>query len=433
MTTIVAPPVPVDAFSSVVVLPSTSTTKIRRRRRRNDDTATSTTEIILRSSSSSSTNHNKDDDDLMRSTSRLSHAMVKVPSVDDAVSYWKSIGGRVKRSRKIGNDSKGKDNEDKDEQLLSAFITIGHVGIGSSSSSSSSSSNSNDEDDENSFDLEIVKRGGSSFSPSTVGIKEGSAIPASSHGISYLGLSMLLKFQNSNPLLELIKKEKITQQSSTKADDDNDDTTNIVSNNDENKVQQEEKTVALPPIKYVASAPGDGLARIALLSNNKLVETRNFYTTVLGMDQKAQDTNFLCLRYDTDANNDDDRDDISNTSNGVSTTLVFVNSRCQQSGNGDDEDNDVENRSSSDKNCVFDHLAIQTTSSIEKVYQNIIVKNENINSSSMNSHENEEIVAAAAKEVAVKVYMKPTFMFGSNLLGVIDPNGYKVVIFSSNK
>ena len=151
------------------------------------------------------------------------------------------------------------------------------------------------------------------------------------------------------------------------------------------------------PIKYVASAPGDGFAQLALLSNNKLVETCDFYTTVLGMDQKAQDQNLLCLRYNPSTPT------TINPTNGVATTLVFENRP------RDDDDDD-------DSRC-FDHLAIETTSSIEGLYQELLEENESGKTSTS----------------PVDVYMKPTPMFGAFLLGLIDPNGYKVVVYGTNR
>ena len=167
-------------------------------------------------------------------------------------------------------------------------------------------------------------------------------------------------------------------------------------------------TVALPlddnskenpedfPVKYVASAPGDGFAQLALVSDNKLVETCDFYTTVLGMDQKAQDQTLLCLRYDCED---------PSKKNGVATTLVFQNQA------GSDERNEENNTIQS--GC-FDHLVIRTTSSISNLYQNILEENDSIR-----------------KENPVKIYMKPTAMFGTHVLGLIDPNGYRVILAGS--
>ena len=96
---------------------------------------------------------------------------------------------------------------------------------------------------------------------------------------------MLLQFRDRNPLLELMTGK------SSGDDNDDDDASSAKESKSESKSESEDF-----PVKYVASAPGDGFAQLALLSDNKLVETCDFYTTVLGMDQKAQDQKLLCLR-----------------------------------------------------------------------------------------------------------------------------------------
>ncbi len=292
----------------------------------------------------------------MSETSRLSHAMLKVASVDDSVEFWVSNGGSVVRSK-----SNGKTNGEA--QLLSAFVQMGPVGA---------SSNKDDEEDSESFALEIVKGPDS----------ESENKNDSKRGLSYLGLSMLLRFKDRNPLLELMTGKSSGDSVDDDASSDQDDTS---------KANPEDF-----PVKYVASAPGDGFAQLALVSDNKLVETCEFYTTVLGMDQKAQDQNLLCLRYDCED---------SSKTNGVATTLVFENQA------GSDERKEESNTIQS--GC-FDHLAIRTSSSIANLYQNILQENDSIR-----------------KENPVKVYMKPTPMFGTHVLGLIDPNGYRVILAGS--
>ena len=299
----------------------------------------------------------------MSETSRLSHAMLKVASVDDSVDFWVSKGGRVIRSK-----SNGKTNGEA--KLLSAFVQMGPIGA---SKIKDSDKNEGEEDSE-SFALEIVK-----------GPVDETTKNDCKHGLSYLGLSMLLQFRDRNPLLELMMGK------SSGDDNDDDDASSAKKNKSESKSESEDF-----PVKYVASAPGDGFAQLALLSDNKLVETCDFYTTVLGMDQKAQDQKLLCLRYDCE-------DPSKKT--GVATTLVFENRV--------GSDDSTEESSKIQSGC-FDHLAISTTSSIANLYQTILDDNE-----------------STRKENPVKVYMKPTPMFGSHVLGLIDPNGYKVVLFGS--
>jgi catechol 2,3-dioxygenase-like lactoylglutathione lyase family enzyme len=325
-----------------------------------------------KSSSSSSTDNDNNDEPIrssaspnasMRSTSRLSHAMLKVSSVDSAVDFWKSRGGIVARSR-----SNGKTNGEA--ELLSAFVELGPVG------SSASNDSDNDDSGASSFALELTKAPVSQTNNSQ-----------DHHGLSYLGLSMLLKFRDKNPLLEMMKG---TADNSTDADTNKRGGPTITN---DNKDDDDSSAPGHVPIRYVASAPGDGFARLALVSDDKLEETRDFYTSLLGMNQKAQDASVLCLRYDSSNRS------TSSSGSGVATTLVFENRPCQSGGGGDNDD----------AGC-FDHLSISTTSSIGGLYR-----------------------AIQKKEDPVVVYMKPTPMFGSTLLGLIDPNGYKVVVFGRNE
>jgi catechol 2,3-dioxygenase-like lactoylglutathione lyase family enzyme len=134
------------------------------------------------------------------------------------------------------------------------------------------------------------------------------------------------------------------------------------------------------PVKSSASAPGDFLARFVLKSND-LQSTHDFYTTLLGMDCKAQDDKMICLRYENDC-----------FSSGVPTTLVF-------------EYVPTETTTILDKGQCFDHLAVTTTASVNSVYDKL-----------------------QQQEADCKIFMNPTDMFGKKVMGFIDPNGYKVVL-----
>jgi catechol 2,3-dioxygenase-like lactoylglutathione lyase family enzyme len=131
------------------------------------------------------------------------------------------------------------------------------------------------------------------------------------------------------------------------------------------------------PIQSCASSPGDFLCQLCLKSND-LDRTRSFYSSILNMDTVAQDESQLCLRYQG-----------YDKSRGVPMTLVFEGTNEKL-----------------DHGTCLDHIAIKTTSSISLLYQQRF----------------KEDLAAAS------VYMKPTEMFGMTVLGVQDPNGYKVVI-----
>ena len=137
-------------------------------------------------------------------------------------------------------------------------------------------------------------------------------------------------------------------------------------------------------VRPVASAPGDSFARFCLkvdpLKEDAFAQTTGFYE-MLGMELVAADEDLICLRY---TNNND-----SVNRTGVATTLVFSKS--------------------SDKleigNC-FDHMAISTV--------------------------NVEAAATAVQESLDTpdsvIFMEPSPMFGTKIMGLTDPNGYKVYL-----
>jgi len=177
------------------------------------------------------------------------------------------------------------------------------------------------------------------------------------NAISYIGVSMLLQFQN-NLLGAISGQERVAGQG------------------------EEPNGI---PVQSAASAPGDLLARFALHSKD-LEATGQFYTSILGMTIKAQDDNMLCLRYDNDT---------SSTSNGVPTTLVF------DAWNDDHETLDL-------GDC-FDHIVVVTSAPVEDIYS---------------------WLQKERQPGPPKIFMKPTDMFGKTVMGLLDPNGYKVIIAS---
>ena len=305
--------------------------------------SSSNDDVTIKSSSSSSSSS------LMSDTSFLSHVMLKVPSVDKSVSYWTGddMGGKVTRS-------KGNGLANGEEELLSAFVEMGR----STSTRYSSCARYKDDTATSSssppppaFSLELVTTNKATYSVGNI--------------ISYIGISKLLQFQN-NLLGAII------------ANDGKE-----VQKKEEEEQEQEEPNGI--PIKSVASAPGDYIAQFTLRSKD-LTATSDFYTTILGMDNKAQDDQLLCLRY----NNNDK----SSSSLGVPTTLVFENFV-------DDDNDDVV----LEKGDCFDHIAIQTTSHVvDNLYKDVVSQQNN------------------------NVFMKPTSMFGMKVIGLLDPNGYKVVV-----
>ena len=250
----------------------------------------------------------------MADTSRLSHAMLKVPSVDKTAKYWTDKGGSIRISRNKPGTFNG------EAELMSAFVELGRQGGGG-------------ESDGQCFALELV---GTSKEEENYNV---------GNCISYIGVSMLLQFQNN--LLGPITGEKPQEQG---------DEPNGI------------------PIKSSASAPGDFLSRFSLQSRD-LVATHAFYSTILGMDALV-DENMVCLRY------------TMQDFPGVPTTLVFEAT----------QDEII-------KGDCLDHLAIVTKLDIDELHKRI-------------------------QESEYSIFMNPTEMFGKQVMGVLDPNGYKVVVAS---
>ena len=138
-------------------------------------------------------------------------------------------------------------------------------------------------------------------------------------------------------------------------------------------------------IRSVAAAPGDFFSRICLRTsksgekNDILSATTDFYSR-LGMEQVAGDDSLVCLRYT-------DKDSVPRP--GVATTLVFES-------NPDELDRG---------NCL-DHLAIST---------------ENVDAAAA-------LVEATMTDPDQTIFMEPKPMFGTKIMGLYDPNGYKVYL-----
>jgi catechol 2,3-dioxygenase-like lactoylglutathione lyase family enzyme len=290
-------------------------------------------------------NDNKPDEDgsdiesssstLMSKSSFLSHVMLKVPSVDDSLSYWTEKGGTIRISR-----NNGKTNGEA--KLLSAFVEMGYdQNIKSNSKKRKENidvidieqtSNTEVEPSSACFALELVRTEKEEFSVGNV--------------IAYVGVSMLLQFRN-NLIGAILGDEKTRSQGL-----------------EPNGI----------PVCSSASAPGDYFARFCLKAKD-VSATSTFYTTILGMTAMAEDDRMTCLRYDN-----------ASFRNGVATTLVF-----------DFTAEDL------DKGDCFDHIAITTSSPISTLYDEF-------------------------EKAGCTVFMKPTSMFGKQVCGLLDPNGYKVVI-----
>ncbi|KAG7354262.1 glyoxalase/bleomycin resistance protein/dioxygenase [Nitzschia inconspicua] len=217
-------------------------------------------------------------------TSFLSHVTLKVPSVDASVKYWtEDMGGTFGASLELP------DHDVSEDKLLFASVKLG---------CSNSNSRTADKDPASTpcFAIELLQSTVENYSIGNM--------------ISYIGVSMLLQFQNN--LL------------------------GVITGSDKPRPQPDEPNGI--SVQSSASAPGDFFARLALKSNN-LTETFQFYTDLLGMDCKAQDEKMICLRYENDC-----------FPSGVPTTLVFE-ATTDEILPGD----------------CFTHLAITTSASITEI------------------------------------------------------------------
>lgn len=135
-------------------------------------------------------------------------------------------------------------------------------------------------------------------------------------------------------------------------------------------------------LRPVASAPGDVFARVCFnvnASRNDVFAQTTFFYEQLGMELMAADEQLLCLRF---TNN-------TNDSGVVATTLVFSKTP-QELKMG---------------NC-YDHLAIST--------------------------QNVQAAATALRDSLDNpddaIFMDPCPMFGTQIMGLTDPSGYKVYL-----
>mmetsp|Transcript_17782 Transcript_17782/g.25032 ORF Transcript_17782/g.25032 Transcript_17782/m.25032 type:complete len:392 (+) Transcript_17782:215-1390(+) len=157
-------------------------------------------------------------------------------------------------------------------------------------------------------------------------------------------------------------------------------------------------------IRSVAAAPGDSFSRFCLRTKHGdpqiLEKTTQFYKT-LGMNVVAGDDTCTCLRYAATQKENDTIERI-----GVATTLVFTKS--------DDDDGGTLDYG----NC-FDHLAISTTN-VEKVATAL--------RATLISKKDDDDNEEGKENKKVGIFMEPTPMFGTTVMGLYDPNGYKVYL-----
>jgi len=260
--------------------------------------------------------------ELTSSNARLSHVMLKVPSVNTKVKFLTEIkGGKVKVSKEkpaaalsfadVDDDGTG------EPELMSAFIELGYIDDNNDDGSGGSS---DDGADKKRFALELVASDKENYDLGNV--------------LSYKTISMLLQFQ------------------------------------------MQSSGAPVPPLPADSS---DLTSRFALKTND-LDGTRDFYADVLGMavlrNDESEDT--VSLRY-LDGGGD-------------TVTLVF--------------DQTMERLRMGD---CFDHLVVATSVDIDALYERL---------------------AAAGESIAKRIFMKPTDMFGRRVMGLKDPNGYKVILAS---
>ena len=285
--------------------------------------------------------------------------MLKVPSVDAAVAYWKeTANAQVTASSQLddsSNNNKSNDNNDENKEpdkLRSAFVVLG-----------------NGKTIQDCFALELVRNKHNTF-------ELGNAV-------SYLGVSKLIQFSNT-------RDDLMTIMTATKTKDSSDSTTT------------KPKEPNGIPVVSCASAPGDFLARFCLHTTN-IKATTAFYTKILGMKVAAIDDKMLCLRYPlSDNKSDKEKDTNKNKSDaqssfyGVPTTLVF------------------EPLSSNDtlhKGNCFDHIVVKTLADMGQVWEQL-----------------QDLIDENSDEIDCSIFMKPTEMFGQKVIGLLDPNGYKVIL-----
>ena len=248
--------------------------------------------------------------------SRLSHAMLKVPSVDATVDFWKeNAKAQVTASSKVDK----KDSGSSVDKLRSAFVVLG-----------------NGKSIDNCFALELVQNQHSKKDPDTFEL---------GNVISYLGVSKLIQYASKEDLISIITGEAPS-----------------------NSIEEQEEPNGMQ-VKLCASAPGDFLARFCLHTTS-LEATTEFYTAILGMNVAAIGDNgeMLCLRYPSPSKDSDegkdDKEDASSSYYGVPTTLVFEPLSSQN-------DDDPKSSTLLEKGNCFDHLVIATQADIDAVYEQL--------------------------------------------------------------
>ena len=267
-------------------------------------------------------------DELVSTNSYLSHLMLCVPDVNATIDFWVEEKGATLYTFR------------KSDTGESAFVGFG-------------GKNAMDPDR---FALEIVKSKAKDYELGNV--------------LSYIGISMLLQydFTSRKDVTKLIEENKpeppLFKPPAPRAS---------------NNIETDPSGIE---VRYVASAPGDPLARICFRCQTDLEETADFYQDLLGMEEVALDKDNLCLRFSEQ----------SEEKRSLPTTLVFTKTK---------DDSELEMG-----NC-FDHIVIGT--------EDLSLLEERVRSMSVD-----------ADEADKTIFMTPREMFGSKVMGLKDPNGYKI-------
>jgi len=164
-------------------------------------------------------------------------------------------------------------------------------------------------------------------------------------------------------------------------------------------------------VQSVAAAPGDSFSRFCLRTaatgattdegeEDVLAKTIDFYEQ-LGMTVAAGDETCACLRYTATK-----KEDNTIQRAGVAMTLYFERP--------DAEDNTDLNIG----NC-FDHFAFSTL--------DVDVATEALRAIFLSQGSGED------DDISKFIFMEPTIMFGMKLVGLYDPNGYKVYLVEDPK
>jgi catechol 2,3-dioxygenase-like lactoylglutathione lyase family enzyme len=309
----------------------------------------------------------------MMSENELSHMMIKVASVNETLAYFSGRGATTQTYRY--NAKSGSESAFANFAPQQGVLPPNNRGY---------------------FSLEITSTRARGNKAHNLEKETGSA---SSNVIQFVGLSMLTNFQDKSKLESVIRSSKPSLPPLAPGMKNPSPATSALAEVDPNGIA----------IQSVASAPGDGLARVCLSCQTAvttLSEIEAFYVDVLGMQVLAQDANCVCLRYQSAPfASKKDGDTQASRRVGVPTTLIF---------SIPEGDTIAASKADPKKDC-FDHLVI-ATENVEYAMQHI-----------------KKFIGTTKDDGEDYIFMPPKVMFGATLMGVKDPNGYDVYIMERPK